>query len=134
MSSDEAPLSDEQLSTQVFSTQLAHFRNIAPPCTGMQLPDGVLLRHTQSDTLYFYLRTVIENGKFRTQVFASDSPYDRQKTSIGVIASPMFSAEAEENHLFRVEQIIRSWVEFVKEEVSQDQAFQSFPIDPQPPR
>ena len=45
----------------------------------------IILRHTRSRSLYFYLRTQVEDGKIKTQVFATDSPYDRQKTSIGSV-------------------------------------------------
>lgn len=37
---------DVQIIVGVITNQLQHFRNIEPPCRGMELPDGVLLRHT----------------------------------------------------------------------------------------
>src|SRR4029077_19162213 len=92
-----------------------HFRNIDPPCRGMELPDGVLLRHTRSRSLYFYLKTSIENGKIKTQIHASDSPYDRQKARIGTVMTAMFEARADAVHLEKLENVIREWVEFVQE-------------------
>jgi hypothetical protein len=35
--------------------QLEHFRKIDPPCRGVELPDGIIIRHTLSRSLYFYL-------------------------------------------------------------------------------
>jgi hypothetical protein len=96
----------------------------------MELPDGIILRHTQSRSLYFYLRTRVEDGKVKTQVFASDSPYDRQKTSIGSVITPMFEHQSDEVHLEKLESVIRKWVEFVQEEIDPGQEFQSFQVNP----
>jgi hypothetical protein len=110
----------------VITAQLAHFRSADPPCRGVQLPDGVLLRHTQSASLYFYLKTTVENGAIRTQVFASDSPYDRQKASIGLVITPMFDPSADLKHLEKVEGLVRDWVDFVKQDVNSTRDFRSF--------
>jgi hypothetical protein len=115
---------------KVIGTQLAHFKNISPPCRGLELPDGILLRNTRSASLYFYLRTGVDNGKIKTHVFASDSPYDRQKTGIGSVVTPMFEPGADHNHLMRLEQLIRDWVDFVEEEPDPTRDFQSFKIGP----
>jgi len=121
---------DDRTVVEVIGNQIEHFRSIDPPCRGLELPDGVLLRHTQSRSLYFYLRTAIDNGKIRTQVFASDSPYDRQKTSIGTVVTPMFEADADFNHMQKLEKLIREWVAFVHEEPDFAHDFQSFKVGP----
>jgi hypothetical protein len=120
---------DDQIIVGVISNQLQHFRNIDPPCRGMELPDGVLLRHTRSRSLYFYLRTVVEDGKIQTQIHASDSPYDRQKARIGSVVTPMFEARSDVLHMEKLERLIRDWVEFVEEEPDSARDFQTFNIE-----
>ena len=120
----------DQAIVEVIGHQLAHFRQIAPPCRGMELPDGIILRHTLSPSLYFYLRSRVEDGKIKTQVFATDSPYDRQKTSIGSVITAMFEHQADHAHLEKLENLIRTWVEFVQEEPESGQDFQSFQVNP----
>jgi hypothetical protein len=130
MSDDGKAGNDDRIVVEVIGSQIEHFRNIDPPCKGLGLPDGVLLRHTQSRSLYFYLRTRVDNGKIVTQVFASDSPYDRQKAGIGSVMTPMFESAADFNHMQKLEQLIREWVEFVNEEPDFDHDFQSFKVGP----
>jgi hypothetical protein len=110
--------------------QLEHFRNLDPPCRGLELPDGIILRHTLSRSLYFYLRTRVEEGKIKTQVFASDSPYDRQKASIGSVMTPMFEHRSDQKHLGKLEELIRQWVEFVQEDLDVSHDFESFQVNP----
>jgi hypothetical protein len=126
----KAGFNEDQIVTEVISTQLAHFRSIRPPCRGMELPDGILLRHALSASLYFYLRTSVENGKISTRVFASDSPYDQQKAGIGSVVTPMFEPEADRIHLEKLEKLIRQWVDFVGDQLDQEHDFRSFKIDP----
>jgi hypothetical protein len=130
MSQNGQHLDDDQVVVEVTQHQLAHFRKIEPPCRGLELPDGILLRHTLSPSLYFYLRTRVEDGKIKTQVFASDSPYDRQKTSIGSVMTKMFEHESDHVHLEKLEALIRHWVEFVQEEPELGQDFHSFKVNP----
>ena len=118
----------DQLVVEAIGSQLEHFEKINPHCRGLVLPDGILLRLTRSASLYFYLRTGVDNGKIRTQVFASNSPYDRQKTGIGSVVTPMFEPGADHNHLMQLETLIRDWVEFVQEEPDSTRDFQSFRI------
>jgi hypothetical protein len=122
--------SEERIVVEVIGSQLEHFRNIDPPCRGMELPDGILLRHTQSQSLYFYLRTGIDDGKIKTQVFATDSPYERQKANIGTVITPMFEAQADLQQLEKLEKLIREWVEFVQAEPDVGRDFQSFKVNP----
>jgi hypothetical protein len=61
-------------------------------------------------------------------VFASNSPYDRQKTSIGSVVTPMFEPGADHDHLMRLEDLIRDWVDFVQEEPDSTGDFQSFKV------
>jgi hypothetical protein len=121
---------DDRVVVEVIGSQLQHFRNIDPPCRGLALPDGILLRHTESRSLYFYLRTAVDNGKIKTQVFASDSPYDRQKAGIGSVVTPMFEARADYEHLKKLENLIREWVDFVHEAPDNTSDFQSFTVKP----
>jgi hypothetical protein len=75
--------------------QVEHFRDADPRCRAMQLPEGVLLRYMLSRSLCFYLRSGVRDGNITTRVFASDSPYDRQKTDIGEVRTPMFAPQAD---------------------------------------
>ena len=120
----------DQLVVEAIGSQLAHFKNIDPPCRGLELPDGILLRSTRSSSLYFYLRTGVDNGKIKTQVFASDSPYDRQQAAIGSVVTPMFEPGADYNHLMKLEELIRGWVDFVQEEPDSARDFESFQVSP----
>jgi hypothetical protein len=129
MSENGSQRTEDRTVVEVIGSHLEHFRNIDPPCRGMALPDGVLLRHTRSASLFFYLRTGVENGKITTHVFASDSPYDRQKAAIGVVLTPMFEARADHQHLKKLEDLIRQWVEFVELEPDIASEFQSFKLD-----
>jgi hypothetical protein len=125
----QAPVED-RLVVEVINHQLEHFRKLDPPCRGMELPDGIILRHMRSQSLYFYLRTRVEDGKIKTQVFASDSPYDRQKTSIGSVMTPMFEDRSDHEHLNKLEILIRRWVDFVQEVPDSERDFQSFQVNP----
>jgi len=120
---------DDRIVVEVISSQLQHFRNIDPPCRGMELPDGVLLRHTRSRSLYFYLKTVVEDGKIKTQIHASDSAYDRQKARIGSVVTLMFEARSDVLHMEKLERLIRDWVEFVEEQPDSARDFQTFNLE-----
>ena len=112
--------------------QLQHFQEADPRCRALQLPEGVLLRYTLAQALYFYLRTGVSEGKIRTRIYASDSPYDRTKTDIGEVITPMFEPQADPKHLKKLEQLLRHWVEFIKDGPDADEAFTSFPIHDRP--
>jgi hypothetical protein len=89
----------------------------------MQLPEGVLLRYTLSQALYFYLRSGVQDGNITTRVFASDSPYDRQKADIGEVRTPMFAPKADQTHLRNLERLLRAWIEFVKDSADPEPGF-----------
>ena len=72
----------------------------------------------------------MEDGKIKTQVFASDSPYDRQKASIGSVITPMFEPRSELAHVEKLETLVRNWVEFVHSELDSGREFQSFKVNP----
>jgi hypothetical protein len=129
MSHDGHHSNDDQVVVEVINHQLEHFRQIEPPCRGMELPDGIILRHALSPSLYFYLRTQVEDGKIKTQVFASDSPYDRQKASIGSVMTAMFDPRSDQAHLEKLETLIRQWVEFVQDAPDLGQVFHSFKVN-----
>jgi hypothetical protein len=120
---------DEKIIAETNHYQLEYFSRTEPPCRGLELPEGILLRYNMSIALYFYLRSSVVDGKIATQVFASDSPYDRQKAWIGEVRTPIFEADADRNHLQRLERLLRSWVDFVKDASDLDQDFTSFPIN-----
>jgi hypothetical protein len=126
MSENAGKPDDRDITGEVIYTQLQHFRNANPPCRGLQLPDGLLLRHTLSRALYFYLRTKVEDGKIVTSIFASDSPYERQKTSIGEVSTSMFVERADDIQFEKLERLLREWVDFVHDEPGTDQEFQGF--------
>jgi hypothetical protein len=128
--SENGEIEDHAEIVEAIGQQLEHFRNMDPPCRGLELPDGLILRHTLSRSLYFYLRTRVEEGKIKTQVFASDSPYDRQKAAIGSVVTPMFEHRSDQKHLNKLEELIRRWVEFVREDLEVDHDFQSFQVNP----
>src|SRR6516164_2102231 len=130
MSRNGETKAEDQVAVQVISQQLEHFRHSEPPCRGMALPDGILLRHTLSRSLYFYLRTRVEDGKIKTQIYASDSPYDRQKAGIGSVSTAMFEHRSDHAHLEKLERVIRDWVEFVQPEPDSGRDFQAFNVDP----
>jgi hypothetical protein len=120
---------NEQITADVTHTQLVHFTSCDPRCRGLELPEGLLLRYTLSRSLYFYLRTGIRDGKLWTRVYASDSAYDRQKTLIGDVLTPLFEPQTDIAHLSKVQTMILSWVDFVKEAPDDAVAFRNFPVD-----
>ena len=89
----------------------------------------MLLRYTLSRSLYFYLRSGVRDGNITTRVFASDSPYDRQKTDIGEVRTPMLSPQADQTHLQKMERLLRAWIDFVKEEADPESGFKSFELE-----
>jgi hypothetical protein len=133
MDPDDLIPGEDRIAAEVTRRHLQHFVTSDPRCRGMQLPEGLLLRYTLSRALYFYLRTGVRDGKISTRIFASDSPYDRQKTSIGEVLTPMFEAGADATHLRKVEHLLRSWVDFVKESPDDEVAFKAFEVDDRRP-
>lgn len=123
---------DDRVVQEITSHQLQHFTNSDPRCRGLQLPEGLMLRYTLSRALYFYLRTGARDGKIWTRVFASDSPYEPQKNSIGEVFTPMFETRAEERHLEKVQKLVQAWVDFVKEMPDDEVMFRSFEVDNTP--
>src|SRR5258706_16349566 len=92
------PATDANESLEHFNErQIEHFQHADARCRGLRLPEGVLLRYTMSTALYFYLRTGIQDGKITTQIYASDSPYDREKAIIGEVMTAMFEPQADLN-------------------------------------
>ena len=105
---------------------IRYFEETDSRCRGMQLPDGLMLRFNLAGTLYFYLRTGVGDGKITSRVFASDSPYEREKAFIGAVATPMFAELADYEHLRKVEKLVRSWVEFVTSSADPERPFSTF--------
>jgi hypothetical protein len=126
MQPNEAVSSNDRVVYEVTRNQLEHFTGNDPRCRGLQLPEGLMLRYTLSKALYFYLRSGVREGKISTHVFASDTPYDRQKTPIGEVLTPMFDAQADRTHLKKVEALLFAWVDFVKEGADDELGFKSF--------
>jgi hypothetical protein len=123
---DGAP--ENQIVIEATRHQVEHFRGADPRCRVMQVPEGILLRYTLSQALYFYLRTGAADGKIVTRVFASDSPYDPKKNGIGDVSTPMFEPDAEALHLQKLEQLLRSWVNFVRDDPNTAEPFTAFPL------
>ena len=113
---------------EVTRHQVEHFRGADPRCRVMQLPEGLLLRYTLSQALYFYLRTGAAEGRILTRVFASDSPYDPKKHDIGEVATPMFEADADAVHLRKVQRLLTDWVRFVQDDPDTEAPFTAFPL------
>jgi hypothetical protein len=105
-----------------------HFTAADPCCRSLELPEGLLLRYTAAQALYFYLRSGVDDGRIVTAVYASDSPYERQKALVGEARTPMFEPQADLTHLLKVEALVRAWVEFVKD-APPDRDFISFPLN-----
>jgi len=119
---------DASVVSHATSTQLQHFTETDPHCRALQLPDGIMLRYTLSHSLYFYLRTGVNNGNITTTVFASDTPYDRTKADIGVVITPMFEPDADGNHLVKLKKLLYSWVGFTSADEDADEGFKSFSL------
>jgi hypothetical protein len=133
MSAHERPAENGQILEEFHEKQVRHFELVDSRCRGLQLPEGVLLRYTLSKApIYFYLRSGVKDGKITTRLYASDSPYDRQKAQIGEVITPMFEAQADQNHMVKLQQRLRSWVEFVCEGGDADADFMSFQVHDQP--
>jgi hypothetical protein len=120
---------DDGTVTEFARTQLRHFQEANPECRGMQLPEGILVRYLPFKALYFYLRSGVKDGKIVTRVFATDSPYERQKTAIGEVTTTMFEARSDLNHFKKLEKLLRSWIDFVTETPDTDAGFQSFTVE-----
>jgi len=123
---------DESVVGRFASVQLKHFTACDPRCRGVQLPEGILLRYTLSHSLYFYLRSTVKDGNIVTRLFASDSPYDWQKTCIGEVRTPMLEPQAESRHLKRVQCQLASWVDFVRDEREPGESFRAFAAEGSP--
>src|SRR5687767_5424493 len=115
MSQDDfSPTSEDRVVVEVNRHQIQHFTEADARCRALELPEGIMLRYNLTESLFFYLKTGVQNGAIITRAFASDTPYERQKTPIGEVRTPMFEAGADRVHLEKVEQLLYSWVEFVK--------------------
>jgi hypothetical protein len=119
---------DDQLITKQAQTQLQHFTGADRRCQGVELPQGVMLRYNAAESMFFFLETQVEKGKIKTNVYASDSPYDKKKSFIGDVTTAMFEEDADVLHLQKVEKAVRDWVQFVSPS-SEDQPFSSFSMD-----
>ena len=120
---------DDQVVVEINRHQMERFTGADPRCRGMELPEGLMLRYSLSHSLYFYLRTGVKEGKITTQIFASDTPYDRKKSPVGEASTPMFEPQADARHLDKVERLLYAWVDFVKEDVDSGADFKTFQMD-----
>jgi len=108
--------------------QLELLRRADPRCRVLELPEGILLRYALAQSLYFYLRSRVEDGKLTTRVWASDSPYERQKSHVGDVLTPMFSEQADANHMRKVLGLLRDWVRFVADDAGEGSEFVAFEL------
>jgi hypothetical protein len=120
---------EEQVVADLNRTQLQRLTDADPRCRGLELPEGLMLRYALAQSLFFYLRTGVKDGKITTRVFASDSPYDRQKATVGEVRTPMFEPQADARHLDKVQWLLYAWVDFVKNESDDPGDFRSFEVD-----
>jgi len=127
-----SPSEGDRLVVEAVRNQLQHFSKADPPCRSFELPEGVLLRCNLARSLYFFLKTLVLDGKIFTRVFATDNPYERQKACIGELATPMFEIQADRVHLEKLEHRLRAWVDFVRENPDEVRDFTSFPVDVTP--
>jgi hypothetical protein len=125
-------MDEESIVSGISRTQVENFAGADPRCRVLQLPDGILLRYNLSRALYFYLRTGVRDGRILTRVFASDSPYDRQKTCIGEVGTPLFDPQADWQQLEKVRRLLRDWVEFVRDDSDSPEDFRAFAIPDRP--
>jgi hypothetical protein len=119
---------EDQIAVEVARNQLQHFTDTDPRCRAVQLPEGIMLRYTLSHAMYFYLLTKVKDGNIMSKIFASDSPYDRQKTTIGEVSTPMFEPGADLKHLEKLKAMLHSWVDFIADDPDSDQDFKSFSL------
>lgn len=110
-------------------TQLERFTGNDARCRGLELPEGLMLRYNLSASLFFYLKTGVKDGKIVTFIFASDSPYERQKTLVGDVSTPMFAPHADAMHLDRVEKMLYAWVDFIKDDADKNRDFTTFEMN-----
>jgi hypothetical protein len=123
---------DDQVLVEVNRYQLEHFTGGDPRCRGLELPEGLMLRYALSRSLYFYLRTAVKEGKVTTRIFASDTPYERQKSPVGEVSTPMFEPRADATHLDKVERLLYAWVDFVQEDGDAGTDFTTFETEGRP--
>ena len=120
---------DDQVVVEINRNQIERFTGADPRCRGLELPEGLMLRYALSHSLYFYLKTGVKEGKIATHIFASDTPYDRQKSRVGEASTPMFEPQADARHLDKVERLLYAWVDFVKEDADSGADFKTFQMD-----
>ena len=97
---------EQKIADQINQSHLRELERSDRRCRGTQLPDGIMLRYTMAGSLYFYLLTSVSEGNISTRVFASDSPYDRQKAAIGQARTPMFDPDADRAHLEKLKAML----------------------------
>jgi hypothetical protein len=128
----------DKMLIESYRAQLEYFTSAHPRCRGLQLPEGIMLRYHQEHSLYFYLRTRMDDGKIITQVYGTDSPYDMQKSQIGEVKTPLFDVmhthqfdpDADRTHLTKLEKLVNDWVDFISEAAEEGDRFSSFHIAP----
>ena len=124
---NDLPGEDERLITRVNSTQVEHFARSDSTCRALHLPDGVLLRYTLLPSLYFFLASENVDGHVVTSVYASDSAYERKKIKVGQVQTPMFDqTEAEPDHIQHVQGLLRSWIDFLREDSPDGEEYKIF--------
>ncbi len=120
---------DDQVIADLNRTQLERFTAGDTRCRGLELPEGLMLRYHLSASLFFYLKTGVKDGKIVTFIFASDSPYERQKTLVGDVSTPMFAPQADAHHLDRVERMLYAWVDFIRDDADRNRDFSTFEMN-----
>lgn len=66
------------------------------------------------ERVYFFIDTIVDGGSIKTQIHASDTPYEKQKSLVGEIATPVSGSDADSTHLSKIEDAINAWLETSK--------------------
>lgn len=129
---------DDTILLEVNQSQLNYFTSADERCRGLQLPEGILLRYNLARSLYFYLRTSVEDGKVITRVYSSDTPFDHRKCVIGEVSTPLFDRtglrfdlEVDRKQVDKLRGLLLTWVNFVCEDLEATSGFSGFALDPQ---
>lgn len=130
--------SDDTILLEVNQSQLNYFTKADDKCRGLQLPEGILLRYNLAKSLYFYLRTSVEDGQVVTRVYSSDTPFEYRKCVIGEVATPLFDRaghqfdlEVDRKQVDKLRNLLTTWVTFVCDDLEANSGFSAFALDPQ---
>lgn len=130
---------DDSVLAEVNQSQLRYFTTADQRCRGLELPEGILLRYNMAKSLYFYLRTSVEDGAVITKAYSSDTPFDYRKVVIGEVSTPMFDkkshqfdGDVDRKQIEKLRTLLHAWVNFIADTAAASFAFSSFSMESQP--